>query len=151
MAGIHLDDDIGLGKPGLHVPFDQKNVGAADRIRRQHVVFGDLGMDHRRAGGHGRQRVQHERQLLPLDLDQPQRLLGDQLALGGNRHAHLVAGPGGVIAQHAAVVELAPHHVVITDGVHGVGPAGVGRLEPRHLRVLIGQDGLDPRQSRRLC
>jgi len=59
---------------------------------------------------------------------------------------HLVARPRRVVAQHAPIAELAPHHLVVADGVDGVGPARVGGLEARDLRVLVGQDDFDARQ-----
>jgi len=146
MAGVRLDDDVGLRKAKLHISSAHEHIRTADRVLGQHVRGPDLRVDHRRAGLHGLVRVQHERQHLPFDLDQPQGLLGDLLAFGGHGHAHLVAHPAGILAQHAPVAKLPPHHALVADRVHRVGPAGVRRFEPRYLRVGIGQDGPHARQ-----
>ena len=71
MARVHLDHDIRGGKPLLHIALAQEDIRTADRIGGEHVVLGDLRVQHRRAGLHRLERIKHEGQLLPLNLDQP--------------------------------------------------------------------------------
>ena len=94
VARVHLDHHIRSGEALLHIALAQENIRTADRIGRKHVVLGDLRVQDRRAGLHRLERIEHERQLLPLDLDQPQRLLRDLLGLRRDRDPQLVAGPG---------------------------------------------------------
>ncbi len=54
-----------------------------------------------------------------------------------------------MVAQHPPVPKATPHHALVRDGVHAVGPPGAGRLEPRHLGVGEGQDVHHPGQGGR--
>ena len=93
-------------------------------------------MDEGSAGLHRRHRVQDEGQDLPIDLYEPQGLLGYPLALRGDRHSDLVAHPAGIVPEDATIAEGPPHHLAIADRVDPVGPSGVGLLERRDIRSL---------------
>ena len=78
-----LEDQVGLGKPLLHVALAPGDVGEhVVDVRlwlRQALVTGHLRMQRRRIRLHGLVGVENGRQLLVFDVDEQQRLLGCRL------------------------------------------------------------------------
>ena len=76
-----LDDDIGLGEPGLDIALGEADhlgdVGGLGRLRLDAGGENVL-MQHRRVVRHRRLDVHDVRQHLVLDLDQIERLFGDR-------------------------------------------------------------------------
>ncbi len=144
-AGHH---HLSLGQRSQGVAPVQEDIRTADFVRREDVARSHFGVNRRGAGPHRLEGVEDEGQHLPIHHDQTQRLLGRGLGLGGDHHPGLVAHPAHVVIQDPAVPEAPPHHPLVGDGVHSVGPPGAGLLEAGHFGVGVGQDVHHPRQGR---
>ena len=95
-----------------------------------------LGMQKGRPRRHCVNVVENEGQDFPVDLDQPQGLLRDLLALGCDDGANLVADPSSMGPQDTSVTEASPHHAFVGKGVHTIGPACVRRFQAGDIRDL---------------
>ena len=73
-----LDDHVRFGEGGFHVPF-------ANLVMDANIRIAAFGMQLRRAGLHGLDRVRDERQVFVLDLDQPHRFRRGRLGLRDDR------------------------------------------------------------------
>ncbi|CAA9264690.1 MAG: hypothetical protein AVDCRST_MAG93-2350, partial [uncultured Chloroflexia bacterium] len=92
-----IDDDVGLAQSGL-------DVAALVRLRLAGQVA--FLMQLRRVGALRRLDVHYERQRLVLDLDQPQRVAGDLLRVGGHCRYLIPDEPHRVVEELAVGVPL---------------------------------------------
>ena len=130
-------DHFGLPEAFIRVALVYEYVLSADGVLRQDIARRYLRVDHRRAGLHGPDGIENEREDFPVHFYKPERLFGDLLGFGRHNGAHLVGDPAGVVAQHPPVAEMAPHHALVGHRVHAVGPAGACRLEGGYFGVFI--------------
>ncbi len=141
-----FDDYVGGAQALVRIALVDEDVAAAEGIGGEDVVRRYVRMDEGGAARHGLERIEHERKDFPVDADEAQGFLGDQLALGRDRDADFVARPAGVVPEHAAIAEGAPHHLPVAHGVDAVGPAGVRLFEGGDLGVRVCEYGHDSRQ-----
>ena len=126
-----LDDDVRLGEGALDVA--ALDVDGHGDVARLALV------DERRAFQHRLLRVEDGRELLPLHLDEIERLLGDALIDGGDRR-HLFADVAGLFHGKRVLVR--------EEGA----PALLDRVLRRHHRPhpaqLLRLGGIDPHDPR---
>ena len=145
-------EDVGRpveGRLNLLGARPEDRVRHAVRIVGHHLLRGGPGphvariVDQRRAGPRRLDRVEDGRELVVLDLDQPERLLGRLAVLGRHRghlladEADLVAGQDGHVAHRAA------------DAVRRQVPARQHRVHARQRAGAAGVDRHDPRVRQR--
>ena len=127
-----LDDRVGLAER----PVD---VTGGELVREVHQVPRELRVDPRRVRPERLRRIEHRRQLLVRDVDQPARLRRDLLGLGRHRR-HLVADAADHVALEGQVVlrvaERALLDVPARDHAEHPGQRlGPARVDPRDARV----------------
>ena len=108
-----IEDAIGLGKAALDVSVVPARVRRHVRVLLLPLdpsrVLGEVRVQRRGVGGHGGERIQHGLELLVLDLDQAQRLLGDAEAVSGDG-GDLLAGEADHVAREHGDVPQGPAH-----------------------------------------
>ena len=138
-----LDDDVGVLEAGVDVALleghDLRDVGCLGRLR-VHTGGEHVGMQHRRAVGHGGFDVDDVRQDFVLHVDQRQRLIGDLGGSSGNGREGMTLIEY-LAACHDVIREIAEVHRAFAD-------KGFFRSDFR--KILRRHHGLHTREGFRL-